>query len=174
VLRDYLLYAAAQQIISVAWSQQILEEMSEHLQKNIDGFTEESARVLVSRMNTHFPYALAEITDEARTAVAGVPLPDEDDRHVLAAAVAADASVLCTSNLKHFPSDVTTSLGLAVQHPDELLAHLAQEKPAEMLAAHQLAVARLRGATNESTIAALRRAGAPRTADLMVALLAKT
>ena len=32
-----------------------------------------------------------------------VDLPDADDRHVLAAAVKANAQVIVTENLKHFP-----------------------------------------------------------------------
>jgi len=38
-------------------------------------------------------------------AVAELWLPDADDRHVLAAAVALEADVLCTDNLKDFPTD---------------------------------------------------------------------
>jgi hypothetical protein len=41
-----------------------------------------------------------------------VELPDEDDRHVLAAAVAAEATVLCTSNVKDFPVGVVEALGI--------------------------------------------------------------
>jgi predicted nucleic acid-binding protein len=171
VLRDYLLYAATRQIISVAWSEPILEEMAEHLQANVDGFTVESGRVLVRLMNEHFPYALTDITDEADAAVADLVLPDEEDRHVLAAAVAAEADVLCTSNLKDFPSDTVGRLGLQVQHPDELLAGLVESHPEDMREVHRHSVAGLRGATDESTIAALKRADAPRTADLISVLL---
>jgi len=38
-------------------------------------------------------------------AVAELWLPDADDRHVLAAAVALEADVLCTDNLTDFPTD---------------------------------------------------------------------
>jgi hypothetical protein len=38
VLRDYLLYAADQEIIAITWSRQILAEVSEHLIKNVPGF----------------------------------------------------------------------------------------------------------------------------------------
>ena len=38
VLRDYLLYAADQEIIAITWSEQILAEVIEHLEQNVAGF----------------------------------------------------------------------------------------------------------------------------------------
>jgi hypothetical protein len=38
VLRDYLLYAADQETIAIAWSSQILAEVTEHLERNVAGF----------------------------------------------------------------------------------------------------------------------------------------
>ena len=98
-------------------------------------------------------------------------LPDENDRHVLAAALAAEASVLCTANIKDFPTDTVSALGIEVHTPDQLLSQLVTEYEPQMLAAHHAAVASLPGATDASTIAALRKASAPTTADLMTPLL---
>ncbi|WP_402371559.1 hypothetical protein [Isoptericola rhizosphaerae] len=122
-------------------------------------------------MNTHFPYALTQVVDETLERVAGAELPDEGDRHVLAAAVESGADVLCTSNLKDFPETIVDQYGFVVQHPDELLVGLIRSCPTEMLAVHRVSVTRLPGATDSSTVAALRRAGAPQAADAMVALL---
>jgi hypothetical protein len=55
--------------------------------------------------------------------------------------------------------------------PDQLLSRLVTEYEPQMLAAHHTTVALLHGASDESTIRALRRAGAPATADLMDRLL---
>ena len=57
VLRDYLLYAADQEIIAIAWSSHILDEVTEHLMKNVEGFDHAAAQRLVSAMNRAFPYA---------------------------------------------------------------------------------------------------------------------
>ncbi len=57
---------------------------------------------------------------------------------------------------------------------DEVVEHLVANRPTfttEMLAAHRRTVVSLAGATDESTIAALRRVNAASTADLMTALL---
>jgi len=171
VLRDYLLYAADQEIIAVAWSPQILAEVTEHLMENIEGFDRAAAQRLVSAMNRAFPYAEVEPSEEHWRTLSGVPLPDEDDRHVLAASLAAEATVLCTSNTKDFPADLVEALGLEVLTPDQLLSRLVVEHEPHMLTVHQTAVASLKGATDESTVAALRRAGAPMTAALIAELL---
>jgi hypothetical protein len=100
-----------------------------------------------------------------------VALPDEDDRHVLAAAIAAEATVLCTSNAKDFPTEAVELIGAEVLTPDQLLSRLATQYEPQMLAVHHTAVTSLKGATDQSTVTALRRAGAAITADLMTHLL---
>jgi predicted nucleic acid-binding protein len=171
VLRDYLLYAAEQEIVNVNWSQEILDEVTSHLVGNIPGFTDESARVLVAALTDTFPDALVEPAEADYALLADVALPDEDDRHVIAAALAADAQVVCTSNVKHFPLAVMAGLGLVAMTPDELFTQLAYSHLPQMIAAHRAAIANFARATDESTITALRRAGAPKTADLMAGAL---
>ena len=65
-------------------------------------------------MNRAFPYAEVEPDEEHWRALREVSLPDEDDRHVLAASLAAEATVLCTSNTKDFPAHVVEALGFEV------------------------------------------------------------
>ena len=171
VLRDYLLYAMTKRIIRVQWSAAILDEVVEHLIENVGGFDAESGERLVAAMNGTFPNSEVAPAAENVEAVAALAMPDEDDRHVLAAAVAADADVLCTDNIKHFPPDVMAAVGIEALTADNLLSLLVEEFEDDMLVVHQIAVSRLPGATDESTIAALRRANATKTADLMAALL---
>jgi predicted nucleic acid-binding protein len=171
VLRDYLLYAADQEIIAIAWSSQILAEVTEHLMENVEGFDSAAAQRLVGAMNRAFPYAEVEPDEEHWRALHEVSLPDEDDRHVLAASLAAEATALCTSNTKDFPANLVEALGVEVLTPDQLLSRLVVEYGPQMLAVHRTAVASLKGATDESTVTALRRAGAPTTAGLIARLL---
>lgn len=51
-------------------------------------------------------------------------LPDPDDRHVLAAAIEAEAPIIVTVNLKDFPADVLAHYGIIRQRPDEFLCAL--------------------------------------------------
>ena len=174
VLRDYLLYAADAEIIAIAWSRSILDEVTRHLTANVAGFTAEAGVRLVKAMNRAFPYADIEPAPEHHERLVGVALPDEDDRHVLAAAIAAQATVLCTANTKDFPGPIVAPLGIEVEAPDALLSALIAEHPSPMRTVHATVVAKLHAATNASTLTALQRAGAPAAAAGMARLLEPT
>lgn len=174
VLRDYVLHAMAHQLIRVRWSRLILDEAVEHLIENIEGFDAVAGERLVTAMNGAFPNSQVEMTEEATAAVADFTLIDEGDRHVIAAAVAAEATFLCSDDRTGFPPDVMARLGVEWITADALLSTLVEETPDTMLRVHRTAVSRLSGATDESTIAALRAAKAERTADLIEALLKKS
>lgn len=171
VLRDYLLYATTRGVLEIRWSAEILAEVVEHLTENIAGFDTAAGERLVVAMNGAFPAAEVEPDAGAVKLVAKLRLPDEDDRHVLAAAVAVEADVLCTDNLKDFPTDAMDEVGIQLMSSDALLSLLVTEFADGMLEAHHLAVSRFTGATDESTLAALRRAGAIKAAGLMGKLL---
>jgi len=66
VLRDYLLYAADQEIVAIAWSSEILAEVTEHLIENVEGFDQAAAQRLVGAMNRAFPYAEVEPVSRRR------------------------------------------------------------------------------------------------------------
>lgn len=174
VLRDYLVYAADEGVISIRWSQAILNEVVKHLQANNSTFDDEQAELLIRLLNDVYPEAEVEPTTSARRKVNGLDLPDEDDRHVLVAAVAAHADILCTNNVKDFPPEVMASLGIELLTADALLSRLVTMYPSRMMDAHRTTVASLTGATDQSTIAALRRAQATETADLIEALLKRS
>ncbi len=51
-------------------------------------------------------------------------LPDDRDKHVLAAAIRANADVIVTFNLKHFPSEHLKLYDVEAQSPDEFITNL--------------------------------------------------
>jgi hypothetical protein len=51
----------------------------------------------------------------------GLSLPDEDDRHVVAAAIKGSAQAIITANLADFPAAALGPLGLESVHPDNFL-----------------------------------------------------
>jgi len=153
------------------WSAGILDEVVEHLIENIDGFDQAAGQRLVAAMNGTFPYSQVALTQDAEAAVAGFALPDEGDRHVIAAAVAAEAAFLCSDDANGFPEDVMASLGIETVTSDALLSTLIEDASDIMFEVHRITVARLPGATDESVLAALRAARAVRAASLMEALL---
>lgn len=84
--------------------------------------------------------------------------------------MSAGADILCTNNVKDF-LPVVDQVGIELLNADALLSRLVTLHPSKMWAAHRTTVASLTGATDRSTIAALRRAGATQTADMMHTLL---
>ena len=174
VLRDYLVYAADEGVISIRWSRLILSEAMKHLQANNATFDDEHAELLIGLLNRAYPRAEVTPTAAARRKVNKLDMPDEGDRHVLAAAMSARAEILCTNNVKDFPAEAMESVQIELLSADALLSWLVAAHPSQMLAAHWTAVARLTGATDSSTVSALRRAAAIQTADLMEALLERS
>jgi predicted nucleic acid-binding protein len=69
--------------------------------------------------------------------VEGLDLPDEDDRHVLAAAIKCNASVIVTFNLKDFPKAVLGVFDIEPLHPDDFIAELWDLDKAAVLEAAQ-------------------------------------
>ena len=53
--------------------------------------------------------------------IAGLTLPDENDRHVLAAAIRCGASAIVTFNEADFPSEVLAQFGIHTRHPDTFI-----------------------------------------------------
>ncbi|WP_423247953.1 hypothetical protein [Thermus thalpophilus] len=57
--------------------------------------------------------------------VTQVHLPDEDDRHVVAAAYWGGAEAILTFNIKDFPEPELSRFDLVALHPDDFLLELA-------------------------------------------------
>jgi predicted nucleic acid-binding protein len=120
-LRDTLLRAASAGFFQVHWSAQILDEA----RRNLVGsgrMTEAQAGRLRAAMEGAFPEAMV-IGHEP---LIGAMKNEEKDRHVVAAAVKAEAQVIVTANLKdfrHLPE------GIEAQSPDDFLCNLFDLDP---------------------------------------------
>lgn len=57
------------------------------------------------------------------------------DRHVLAAAVAAQADVIVTANLRHFPPHACDPHGIRVESPDQFLCNASERDPEVVMTA---------------------------------------
>ena len=67
--------------------------------------------------------------------IADLALPDADDRHVLAAAVEAEADGIITWNLSDFPADTVGQFGIEIQTPDQLVGGLLEDNLRAVVAA---------------------------------------
>jgi hypothetical protein len=73
--------------------------------------------------------ALDALVEGYEDLIPGLSLPDENDRHVLAAAIRGGAQVLVTMNLKDFPAEVLQKYEMEARHPDEFILHLIDLAP---------------------------------------------
>jgi hypothetical protein len=109
-----------------------------------------------------------------RALIAGITLPDPNDRHVIAAALVGGASVIVTWNVRHFPAKVLAGVGLTRQDPDAFLCDLLAAKPEVTVAAAAHARRNLRRSapTAEAFLEALQRQGLARFTARLQAWLA--
>ncbi len=130
-LRDVLLRAVEKGLFRLRISRQIWEEVIRNLVAT-GRMTPERAAYLDTRVR--------EFLAEHDALVGGYePLiptftNHPKDRHVLAAAVYAQAEIVVTFNLKHFPSRALASHNVVAEHPDVFLCRLCDNN-ADALAA---------------------------------------
>lgn len=135
-LRDYFVYAAKLGALDIHWSDGVLDETTRNLIHKF-GFTQEDAEVLGDRLSAYIPTALVEVKKRDETRVAEVEM-DAKDRHVLAAALSADAELLLTQNVRHFPREWMAKRGIELVDAGTLLTRLAADYPDILRKAHRL------------------------------------
>ncbi len=122
VLREMLIGTAAAGGFLPLWSARILEEWA-RATRRLDPGAEAIARAEIAMLRSDWPEAEVE-ADPAL--VETLSLPDADDRHVLAAAIAGRAEILLTLNRMDFPTRTLACHGLIRREPDSLLLDLAR------------------------------------------------
>lgn len=127
-LCDTLLSAAEADLYCVHFSQEILDGATRNLVKNGKMTDAKAARFQTMIKNT-FPEAMVEVPPSLVEAMTNHP----GDRHVLAAAIIANAKIIVTDNLKHFPPEALEPYGIEVQHPDVFLTQLFDNDPESMV-----------------------------------------
>jgi len=139
ILRDTLLTTFELGLYQAYWSQPILDGVTRNLIKR-KITNEKKAKYLENTIKSYFPEAMIETSDDLVAKMTN----HEGDRHVLATAVAAQAKIIVTFNLKHFQLKDTNIWNIKAQHPDEFLLNLLQSDSALMLEAIDEQVARFR------------------------------
>jgi predicted nucleic acid-binding protein len=166
VLRELLLGAAAAGGYDPLWSPRILEEWARATRRLPEG-AEAIARAEIAAMRTRWPEA--EI-DPPPDLAATLSLPDPDDRHVLAAAIAGGADSILTLNRADFPPRTLARHGLMLRQPDEFLRDL-WSGGLDLPAVAEAVRARAEAASGrpQELRPLLKRAGLPRTAKALAA-----
>ena len=98
-------------------------------------------------------------------------LPDPDDCHVLAAAIAGQVPVIVTFNLVHFPEAVLAPHGVRAVHPDSFAGELLDAEPEAFLRAVRTHRAALKNPPKSASdyLETLKRAGLGETARRLAA-----
>jgi hypothetical protein len=104
-----------------------------------------------------------------RACAGGLRLPDLDDVHVLAAALAGHADCIVTTNLKDFPIEAVGPLGVEIIHPDQFIVAQWDLDPLAAVAAFKRMRSRWKKpqATAEDFATVLERCGLSVTAQLL-------
>lgn len=133
-LRDFLMWLALSGRFRARWSLEIHNEWKRNLLKNRPDLTTEQLDRTSDLMDQAIPDACVYGYERL---IEGLTLPDVDDRHVLAAAIRCNASVIVTFNQKDFPDETLGAFGIEAQHPDEFVDNLFDLDPAAVVAAAQ-------------------------------------
>lgn len=124
-LRDLLMHLAMSNLFRAKRSDEIHEEWIRNVLKERPDLTREK----LQRTRQNMDKNVDGLVTGYESLIPGLTLPDENDRHVLAAAIRAGADVIVTFNLKDFPADYLSPFGIEAQHPDEFVFHLSDLNP---------------------------------------------
>ena len=140
-LRDFLMWLGLSGRFRARWSTQIHEEWKRNLLINRPDLRPDQVDRTSALMDQAIPDGLV---SDYEALIAGLHLPDPDDRHVLAAAIRCSASVIVTFNEKDFPQAALTPFGIEAQHPDLLIDNLFDLDAAAVVSAAQKQRAQLK------------------------------
>lgn len=115
-IRDLLFWFASYDLFTPKWSKQIFCEW-ENVMKRKGIPNKEIEKRLINAQKA-FPDALV---DNYEPLINSLELPDEKDRHVLAAAIKTNANIIVTNNIKDFPSSYLASFGLTAKTADDFI-----------------------------------------------------
>ncbi len=159
-LRDTLLRLAERGLYRALWSDDIIEELHRNLTEVVDPGAIDR---LLDQMATAFPDAA--VTGH-RSLMDGLTC-DPKDRHVLAAAMRANAGAIVTFNTTDFPDHSIEPFGIEVIHPDTFLLDLLDLAPGAVIdeLSRQARANHRAPRTIPHILDALERAGVPAFAD---------
>ena len=125
-LRNIIVQAAVDRLVEARWTDEIHDEWIRNLMVQVPAIPMERLQITRQLMNRALPTATIGGYEEH---IPRVTLPDPDDRHIVAAGIAANASLVLTWNLRHFPANELKKFGLRRMTPDAFLSGLFDKIP---------------------------------------------
>ncbi len=157
---------AANNMLRAKWTNEIHDEWIRNVLKDRSDLKREKLERTRALMNEH---AFDPLVTNYEYLIPNLHLPDPNDRHVLAAAIQANASVIVTFNLKDFPVRLLSKYMVQAKHPDDFIMLLARMDLGMVLSAVKSIIARLKNPpTNISQyLDILAKLGLLQTVDLL-------
>jgi hypothetical protein len=120
-LRDFLMWLAVGSVYEPRLTDAIHDEWTRNLLAHQPHLSRERLARTRALMNALTPQT---VVRDYEHHIPTLSLPDPEDRHVLAAAIQAGASVIVTFNLRDFPASALSPYGIVAQSPDDFVSGL--------------------------------------------------
>lgn len=133
-LRDLLMQLSVTDLFQARWTEDIHAEWIGNLLENRPDLTQSKLEHTRDLMNQNVRDCLV---TGYHALIPSLTLPDPNDRHILAAAIAARADIIVTFNLKDFPAPALAAYKIEAQHPDDFVLRLLDLSPETVFLAIQ-------------------------------------
>jgi predicted nucleic acid-binding protein len=165
-LRDFLMRLALTDVFRARWPADIHDEWIRSVLKSRPDLTPKQLERTRALMDANVRDCVVEGYQKL---IPRLSLPDPDDRHVLAAAIRAKASIIVTFNLRDFPARQLSQYRIETQHPDTFIEHLFEIQPEKVCEAATAQRESLRNPpkTREEFLNILYKQRLPRTVALL-------
>jgi predicted nucleic acid-binding protein len=147
-IRDLILSLAEEDLLKPLWSATIQEEWKRNLLSNRPDINPEKLERTTELMNQVFPDAQVE---DYHKWIDQISTKDPNDRHVVAAAIQADADYIVTINLKDFRNIVVPAGEFEVIHPDDFIKRLISKNPKAVFRSFEKMALRLKNPPQSKT-----------------------
>ena len=129
-LRNLLMRLTIDDLYQARWSAHVHDEWIRSVVRDNPHLSIAQLHAVRDAMDVHAEDSLVTGYEHL---IPSLTLPDPDDRHVLAAAIVGEASVIVTCNLRDFPEDALDPHSIEAQHPDEFIRGLLNVDPAAVI-----------------------------------------
>lgn len=165
-IRDLLMHLALLDVFQAKWTEQIHEEWIRNLLRVRPDLSRRQLNRTRDLMNSHVRDCLV---SGYESLIDDIALPDQDDRHVVAAAIHCGAEGIVTFNIRDFPSSAIKEYGLIAISPDEFIFGLAKLDHEKFMIAFERQLASLRNPmrTRSELTSSFRKLGLKKTARLI-------
>lgn len=167
-VRDLLFWFAFYDLYTPKWSQHLFDEWAEVMRRR--NVSEVEIQKRIAYANGAFPDAMVK---NYTPLINGLELPDEKDRHVLAAAIKTNANIIVTNNLKDFPKEYLDNYGLTAKGVDDFITDIIDLNHEKAVEAFRAMVVNRRNPEMDEfeVLDILRRNGLKDSADYLHSLL---